>query len=666
MWRRFRPPLIVIAAALVVSIALLAGLQYVWLGQISEAERAQRRATLATGAAEFAQDFDREITHAYLLFQADPPTAEAHDEGETAERFATRYDRWQATARFPRVIKEIYTFTQDGKGASDFRRFDAAKRRLEPAEWPASMADWRERFTGLSRNETSPSGDSIFIRRLPPVIWDSVPALVVPMPLVLFDKAATGSGFLFLAKPDLHVTPTLSFSILVLDRDYMSRELLPSLAERYFGHAAAAGTSAGLDFKVAVVSRTVDQPIVFQSPPSFTPAIDAPVDATADFFQVRTQDFSPLAAEVRRFSSFVTTMRSTSAGASGRAGTPLPDRPLSIMIEQSASAAGRGQSASGSVSATTVLPRWKLLVVHPSGSLEAAVSSQRRRNLAISSSILGLLAASMALLVLSTRRAQRLAKQQMEFVAAVSHELRTPLAVIRSAAENLADGVVHDQAGIKRYGELMRNEGRRLTEMVEQILELAGIQSGQRGFALRPVAVGSLLRDIVSSSATLIERAAINVELDLPDDLPPVLGDEPALRRVFQNLVDNAIKYGASGGWIKVSARAAGSQVSVSVADRGIGIEPADQPRIFEPFFRAAAVVAAQMQGAGLGLSLVQRIVAAHGGRVTVKSAPRAGSEFTVQLPAAAKDPIGDAVPAAQSAPDASSTPGGVEAPRYS
>ena len=132
------------------------------------------------------------------------------------------------------------------------------------------------------------------------------------------------------------------------------------------------------------------------------------------------------------------------------------------------------------------------MVTHPSGSLEAAVSSQRRRNLAISSSVLGLLGASMGLLVLATRRAQRLAKQQMEFVAAVSHELRTPLAVIRSAAENLADGVVHDEARIRRYGELMRTEGRRLTEMVEQILEFAGIQSGQRGFALRPVGVGPL------------------------------------------------------------------------------------------------------------------------------------------------------------------------------
>ena len=287
------------------------------------------------------------------------------------------------------------------------------------------------------------------------------------------------------------------------------------------------------------------------------------------------------------------------------------------------------------------------MVTHSSGSLEAAVSSQRRRNLFVSSSVLGLLGASMGLLVLATRRAQRLARQQMEFVAAVSHELRTPLAVIRSAAENLADGVVHDEAQIRSYGELMRTEGRRLTDMVEQILEFAGIQSGQRGFALRPVGVGPLLHDIVSASSGLIESAGLVVEFDIPADLPAVLGDEPALRRAFQNLIDNAIKYGAAGGSIRVSARQTGAlvtpksrgggggDVSITVADRGIGIEAADQARIFEPFYRAADVVAAQVQGAGLGLSLVQRIVVAHGGRVTVKSAPREGSAFTVHLPAA-------------------------------
>jgi len=246
----------------------------------------------------------------------------------------------------------------------------------------------------------------------------------------------------------------------------------------------------------------------------------------------------------------------------------------------------------------------------------------------------------MGLLVLSTRRAQRLATQQMEFVAAVSHELRTPLAVIRSAGENLADGVVRSDEQIKKYGDLVRNEGRRLTEMVEQILEFAGIHSGQRGFALRPVAVLPMIGDVVEASRALIDAARLDVEIDVPPTLPPVLGDEPALRRVFQNLIGNAIKYGEGGGWIGVKARSAGRDVQLTVSDKGIGIATAEHGRIFEPFYRTPDVIAAQIQGAGLGLSLVKRIVEAHGGRIRVESAPGQGSEFIVQLPVASGQPI--------------------------
>jgi signal transduction histidine kinase len=175
--------------------------------------------------------------------------------------------------------------------------------------------------------------------------------------------------------------------------------------------------------------------------------------------------------------------------------------------------------------------------------------------------------------------------------------------------------------------------------MVEQILEFAGIQSGQRGMNLRPVAIAPLLHAVVSASSALIEAAKLRVDFDLAERIPPVLGDEPALRRVFQNLIGNAVKYGQGGESILLRARASGAHVIVHVVDHGIGIAPSEQVRIFEPFYRAADVVAAQIQGAGLGLSLVQRIVEAHRGNVTVTSAPGEGSEFTVTLPAAVSDP---------------------------
>jgi signal transduction histidine kinase len=253
----------------------------------------------------------------------------------------------------------------------------------------------------------------------------------------------------------------------------------------------------------------------------------------------------------------------------------------------------------------------------------------------------------------------------MEFVATVSHELRTPLAVIRSAAENLADGIVEDESQVRKYGELVRGEGRRLTDMVEQILEFSGLQSGERLLNPTPVPIAPLLRNVLDGSASLAAGAGIDVEQDLPDDLPPVLGDEPALRRVFQNLFGNAIKYGAAGAWVRVDARRQGNEVLVTVSDRGIGIDPSDHERIFDPFYRAAAVVEAQIQGAGLGLSLVKRIVEAHGGAISVRSAPGAGAAFTVRLPIASSEPARRVSGfARRSASPQAGT--GAKAPRYS
>jgi two-component system, OmpR family, sensor histidine kinase SenX3 len=643
MGRGFRLPMFVVAAAMFGLIAVLATLQYHWLGRISEAERERMTATLNTRATGFAQDFDRELTRAYLLFQIEPLA----DGDGTAGRIAARYDRWQATARFPRMVKAIYVVSSaQPDGQSSIKRFNPSTRFVEPAEWPENLAVVREQL--LRQHQTAQPMDGVTLRGLPSMVVDDVPALVVPTPLILFNHQRAGG---------IDVESFLSCAILVLDREYLVNELLPSLAEHHFR-----GAGEGFDYRLAVI-RPGAKEIVYHSSSDYSPAPDARADAAVDLFQVRVQEFSALAAEVRRFSTFVAAAPRPSGGGGGgrhttivRETTALPpglprDRltvretspRVSILVQDSLSPTQKTAVSAGVSAATraTAAPKWKLMVKHPAGSLETAVQTVRRRNVLVSSGVLALLGASMGLLVLSTRRAQRLAAQQLEFVAAVSHELRTPLAVIRSAGENLADGVVRSDDQVKKYGDLVRNEGRRLTEMVEQILEFAGIQSGQRGFALRPVTVRPLLEGIVDSSRTLIEDAGLEVDIDVPVAIPAVLGDETALRRVFQNLVGNAIKYGASGGWIGLKALSNGRDVFVTVSDRGIGIAASEHARIFEPFYRTHDVIAAQIQGAGLGLSLVKRIIEAHSGRITVRSVPGQGSEFTVQLPSAGHEPIG-------------------------
>ena len=626
-----RLPMFVVAAILLGSIALLGTLQYRWLGQVSAAERERMKSNVAGRATGFAQDFDREITRAYVTFQLDT----LHQGANLARQMSERYERWHATSRYPRLVKEVFVVAGSPERSASLQRFNASTRVLEPADWPEQLAPIRHLVE--QANPAAPEGSTIVVRNMPRPVWESVPALVVPAPVVLINTTETRSSTS--ARPlsvrDLGVPP-MSFVLLTLDRSYLAGEMLPALAQQHFR-----GSGESIEYEVAVV-RTDDRSRVYSTRAEFAPDPQGANDAAADLFQVRLQDFGGMVSEVRRFTSFVTTRAmplDDRKAVEGR--IAIREAPFSIMwqhagtekraLETSLAAAAGGRPA-------TSAPQWRLVVRHPAGSLEKAVGQARRRNLLVSSGILGILGLSIGFLVLTTRRAQALARQQMEFVAAVSHELRTPLAVIRSAADNLAEGVIHADPQVMKYGALVRGEGRRLSEMVEQILELAGIHSGQRGFALAPVAVLPLLHDVVGASSTLIEEAGLRVEYDVPDTLPPVLGDEQALRRVFQNLLGNAIKYGASGGWISLRARASGREVQVSVADRGMGIEQAEQGKIFEPFYRAPGAIDAQIQGAGLGLSLVQRIIEAHGGRIAVRSVPGSGSEFIVHLPSASEE----------------------------
>jgi signal transduction histidine kinase len=290
---------------------------------------------------------------------------------------------------------------------------------------------------------------------------------------------------------------------------------------------------------------------------------------------------------------------------------------------------------------------WQLLVKHRAGSLDAAVASVRRRNLGISFGILLLLGASVGFIVMSSRRAQRLATQQMEFVAGVSHELRTPLAVICSAAENLADGVpglIENRDQIKRYGSLIRDEGRRLTSMVEQVLEFAGAQSGKKTYDLRPTEPDQVIEDALAACHLQLVEGGFEVEKKIPDDLPRINADAAALSRAIQNLLSNAMKYSGNRRWIGLDAKLVktdrGDEVQIKISDCGLGIAPSELSHIFEPFYRGREVVASQIHGNGLGLSLVRHIIEAHGGRVDVESKIEQESSFTLSIPSIAAESL--------------------------
>jgi signal transduction histidine kinase len=244
----------------------------------------------------------------------------------------------------------------------------------------------------------------------------------------------------------------------------------------------------------------------------------------------------------------------------------------------------------------------------------------------------------MGLVLVFAKRAQRLAKLQIDFVAGVSHELRTPLTVICSAGDNLADGIVPDSSRSTRmYGELIRGEGRKLASMIEQILQFAGMRAGRRQYNLQPACINDIALKALEQSKPAIAKAGFSVHTNFDPDLPMVNVDPAALLQAVQNLIQNALKYSGDGRWLAVRTEKTRSktrtEVRLAVEDRGMGIESQDLQRIFEPFYRGEAAVAGQIHGTGLGLFMVREALTSMGGSISVKSARGKGSAFTLHLP---------------------------------
>jgi signal transduction histidine kinase len=304
---------------------------------------------------------------------------------------------------------------------------------------------------------------------------------------------------------------------------------------------------------------------------------------------------------------------------------------------------GRGpdfhQVRGGSTSPGEGSGRWELYVRHKAGSLEAVVAQTRRRNLGVTGGVLLLMLATVGAWVRYTRRAQRLAELQMDFVAGISHELRTPLTVIHTAGYNLQGKMAANPAQVERYGKLIQQESGRLKDIVEQVLQFAGTKAGRVLQQREPIEVEEMIDQTIEASGAVVEAAHCVVEKKVEVGLPAIYGDPRALRLALENLVSNSAKY-ASGpqGWIGISAVEVedrkGRMVEIRVADRGPGIPPEEQRHIFDPFFRGRRAIEDQVHGTGLGLSLVKKIVEAHGGTVAVGSGAQQGAEFIVRIPA--------------------------------
>jgi two-component system, OmpR family, phosphate regulon sensor histidine kinase PhoR len=239
---------------------------------------------------------------------------------------------------------------------------------------------------------------------------------------------------------------------------------------------------------------------------------------------------------------------------------------------------------------------------------------------------------------------RRLEKIRKDFVANVSHELRTPLTSIKGYVEALLDGGKDDPETSVRFLDIILKQSDRLNLILEDLLQLSKIESGQVQFRREPLHIGSVIERTIAMIKPLADKKQHQLVPRIASDLPLVNGDQERLVQVLANLVDNAIKYTPEGGQITVAARripiaksgtgAPQDGIELSVADTGIGIPEQDRPRVFERFYRVDKARSRELGGTGLGLAIVKHIVEGHGGQVWVERNLPSGSRFVVRLPA--------------------------------
>lgn len=231
-----------------------------------------------------------------------------------------------------------------------------------------------------------------------------------------------------------------------------------------------------------------------------------------------------------------------------------------------------------------------------------------------------------------------IARMKTDFAANVSHELRSPITQIRLKGEALQLDLVFDDADRQAHYDAIVREAERLSRLVDNVLDFAAIETGAKKYTFRPEDIGEILTNSVDSARGALEAQGLRVTITIADHLPVVWVDREALGQVIQNLLSNAAKYGADGGWIGVSADLDGDNVAVSVSDGGMGIKPADLDKIWDRFYRSSDPKVRRKRGTGIGLPIVRYIVEAHGGEITVDSAVGRGTTFTFTLPLAPRD----------------------------
>jgi signal transduction histidine kinase len=589
---------LLLTAAAIVGLAVL---QYRWNREASEATGVRLADALQLSMVNWHLDLFRNLSEVCLTIRM----AEEFSPDNDVNQFADRVAEWRSIARYPDLVANVFVIDRASPGAGvQVFRLDPETRTFQRVESPAALATLAAGLQASLGESTATHSDPPRGRQLTESFYNigaalrdwrfepAIPALIRPLSLEsAASSRAAGRG------------ARVQWLVIRLDDQVLRSRILPDLAHRYFQ-----GTD-GLDYEVAVVSGSPAQRVIYSSDPGFGEGEILDADGRMDVF--------------------------------GRSWKQPSRAPISIFHRTSENS---GPTAAAGISWFPLLREmppsddWQLVVRHRRGGpLGAFVADMERRGFALSFGALFLLVLSLSMLVITSIRAQRLARLQMDFVTAVSHELRTPLTIIGSAADNIASGVVNSTAQLQEYGAVIGEQTNRLSGLVERVLLFAATRDGQPRYVTQSLSPSEIVDAVLASTEGLIGAAQFTIEKDVPPDLPAIVGERITVSQCIENLITNAVKYSRDERRIGIRARVvdAGNeqrQVQISVSDRGIGIAAEDLPHIFEPFYRSTSVRRSQIHGTGLGLALAKQVAESMGGSLTVVSEQGRGSTFTLSL----------------------------------
>lgn len=617
---------IAVLSGMVALLAIVAILQYRWTMEVTQATDARIGSDVQSLMMDWHYDLYRELSAICATLQVGPDSGARDNWQDYLQRYSlwnrgTNYETFTegigARANF---VENVYIWETSNARKPRLLRFNAQAKTIEadtvPPELEPLLGRLVERSSSLATalgawELAVPSAETKrpSERRLsspnsqpsdPITGWQfdaNIPAIVHP---IIHQRNVN-------EQVNTVARGRLDWIVVLLDLQTLRKRTLPDLTRRYFE------TRQGLEYKVTIARGLDPRRVVYASDPQPETADLAKADATMNIFGP-----PPESGANHSWQVFTTGNSLKSADWHSFSG------PVWFhTIEYTA-----GQEP------------WVLILQHRNGPLDAVVKEIRRRNMLIGGIVLLLLTVDMGLIVIASRRAHKLAKLQLNFVASVSHELLTPLAAIYCTGQNAMDGLLQTEHDLVEHGAIITGQARQLIDLVKQILLFASTDRGSSHYSMRPLQVAEILQCVRKNVALIAEGAGFAIEEEVPEGLPLVLGDLSALSQCLQNLIVNAVKYSGKSRWIGISASAHkmtddSIEVWIAVQDRGLGISRADLPLIFDEFYRSPRTVDAQIHGTGLGLAVAKRIAEAMGGRLSVTSEVGAGSTFTLHLPAA-------------------------------